>query len=96
MFRFKMLFALVVSALVGLSMVPSANAYQASMTVVNNTDLTVRAGANSAVIAPHSVSYGVLADVDANDNVCVHAESEDGSRHWDITGPRPATLYINP
>jgi hypothetical protein len=99
MFRFTTLLVLTAALLVGVSLVPSANADQPGgyVAVNNQTDLTVSvsAGGNSCTIGPHS-AQSLYVDLDVSGNVCVHAESLDGSKHWEETARACATVYLNP
>src|SRR5262249_850271 len=103
MFRFTLLFGLVVSALVGLSMVPSAKADEQSgtfqtysVTVYNDTDLLGRAWSGRDSVTLGRGNGATLAvDLDASGNGCVHAESLDRSKHWEEPVRGPA-VHLNP
>ena len=97
MFRFTTLLVLTLAILVGISIVPSANAAGGYVVANNQTDLTVQVTAGEAccTIFPHSAQT-LYVDFDVNSNVCVHAESQDGSKHWEETARATETVYLNP
>ena len=103
MYRFTMLFGLVVSSLVGISMVPSARADERLgtfqtyyVTVYNDTDLVVRAWSGKDSVTLGRGNGATLAvGLDASGNGCVHAESLDHSKHWEEP-VRGSAVHLNP
>jgi len=103
MFRFTMVLALVVAALVGVGMVASAKADEQSgtfqtysVTVYNDTDLVVRAWSGRDSVTLGRGNGATLAvDLDASGNGCVHAESLDHSKHWEEP-VRGSAVHLNP